>query len=459
VVTGVKYLPFGPFTSLTYGNGIQETRGYDGDYRLTNLADAGTAKLLGLSYGYDAAGNVLSITDGIRAANNQKFVYDGLNHLTSATGGYGVLSFTYDVNGNRTVLRVGSTATNYAYAASSNRLTSIAAGTSTQTIGYSAAGNIASISSGTVSGLIYNQAGRLAQVMSGTQILAQYAYDAFGHRLMKSSGAGVSLFQFDGSGRLLEEDGANGQAITDYIYLDGRVVATLAPATGVLSFVHTDRLGTPQLVTDTKQAVLWSAIYQPFGQTSPVGSIAQSLRFPGQYADAETGWNQNGFRDYVPSIGRYLESDPLGVAAGFNTYAYALDSPISHSDMHGLSSDNGGGMADDIGKASEIGGLISGAEDKTKYLEHAFPSSGFGKFVGGLGPFADGLGAAADLAKGCDPYRVGTKLGAGFAAAALADAAVAFARPAVPAIVAFGITFAIGWEIGEAAGAIYDLLR
>jgi RHS repeat-associated protein len=61
-----------------------------------------------------------------------------------------------------------------------------------------------------------------------------------------------------------------------------------------------------------------------------------NLRFPGQYYDAETGLNQNVNRDYDPLTGKYLESDPIGLAAGVNTYAYVGGDPVSNRDPSGL---------------------------------------------------------------------------------------------------------------------------
>jgi RHS repeat-associated protein len=64
--------------------------------------------------------------------------------------------------------------------------------------------------------------------------------------------------------------------------------------------------------------------------------FAYNLRYPGQYYDAETGLNQNYFRDYDPLVGKYVESDPIGLRAGVNTYAYVDQNPISHIDPLGL---------------------------------------------------------------------------------------------------------------------------
>lgn len=74
-----------------------------------------------------------------------------------------------------------------------------------------------------------------------------------------------------------------------------------------------------------------------FGETTIKTQItSNNLRFPGQYADSAIGLNQNYFRDYVPSLGKYLEVDPIGLKGGVNTYVYAGQNPLMFVDVLGL---------------------------------------------------------------------------------------------------------------------------
>ena len=147
--------------------------------------------------------------------------------------------------------------------------------------------------------------------------------------------ADTTHFVYDQGGRLIGEYDATGSPIAEYVYLDGQPLTMLRG--GVIYYYHTDHLGTPQALTDKDRRLVWRVGYTPFGDTIiVVDKVENPLRFPGQYFDAETGLHYNYFRDYEPSIGRYIESDPIGLDGGSNTYAYALANPLRYTDPKGL---------------------------------------------------------------------------------------------------------------------------
>jgi len=95
-------------------------------------------------------------------------------------------------------------------------------------------------------------------------------------------------------------------------------IADTSNAQAETYFFHNDHLGTPQAVTDANQQLVWQGEYDPFGEVTETTSLVeQNLRFPGQYYDVETELHYNYFRDYDPTIGRYVESDPIGLEGGF----------------------------------------------------------------------------------------------------------------------------------------------
>jgi RHS repeat-associated protein len=68
------------------------------------------------------------------------------------------------------------------------------------------------------------------------------------------------------------------------------------------------------------------------------------LRFPGQRYDAATGLHYNYHRDYDPTVGRYVQSDPIGLNGGLSTYGYGEGAPLVFSDPLGLQGKGLGGM-------------------------------------------------------------------------------------------------------------------
>ena len=206
-----------------------------------------------------------------------------------------------------------------------------------------------------------------------------YLYNAFEQRMQKVAGGVTTQFVFDRFGHLLEEANGSGTVQKEYIWLDDLPVAMVDATTNTIYFVHTDQLGTPQKITDGSANVVWDGVYDPFGLAvsvsslwgsptqwgsftwEPTTSVPTNLRFPGQYADAETALNQNWFRDYDPSIGRYTQSDPIGLWGKINTYNYASENPVEQFDPTGLFDPRPLTTAERIALGEEVAG--GGPED------------------------------------------------------------------------------------------------
>lgn len=169
-------------------------------------------------------------------------------------------------------------------------------------------------------------------------------------RKYSSSGAASTvLFAYDQAGQLLGEYDNTGNALREYIWLEDTPVALFTPDPAnpvanppVAYFIQADHLNTPRVVLSKSNQVRWRWLAEPFGTTAPetnpsaLGAFTQNLRFPGQYADSETGLSYNTMRDYDATLGRYVQSDPIGLAGGINTYAYVGGNPVGRIDPIGL---------------------------------------------------------------------------------------------------------------------------
>ena len=240
--------------------------------------------------------------------NRTKYSYDSLDRVTNGTGSSATLTWAYDGDGNR------------------------------MSQGGATPGDVTSV-------LTYNNRGRLvaATTASGSMTMI---YNALGQRVQKTSWLGVVEFVYDEAGHLLGEYDGNGDLLEETIWMGDLPVATLqANGSGGINvfYVHADHLSTPKTITrPTDNAIVWRWDQDPFGTAAPnanpsgLGAFSYNLRFPGQYFDAETGFNQNTNRDYDSAIGRYAQSDPSGLVGGVNTYAYAKMNPITRRDPLGL---------------------------------------------------------------------------------------------------------------------------
>ena len=126
-----------------------------------------------------------------------------------------------------------------------------------------------------------------------------------------------------------------------------------------------------------------NAAYEPFGTALPtVNSVDNELRYPGQWAEAETGLFHNWHRDYDPSLGRYLEADPLGLAAGQSLYGYAMGSPLEYVDPDGRL----GFLGAFFGGATDLGLQLAFNDGRLECVDwwQVGASAGLG-FLGGFG--------------------------------------------------------------------------
>jgi len=138
-----------------------------------------------------------------------------------------------------------------------------------------------------------------------------------------------------------EYDPVSGNAMIEHVWLESMPVAAIK--NGSIFYVYPDHLGTPRAITDTANQTVWYWNYdEPFGATEAnenpnnLGAFSYNLRFPGQYFDSETGLHYNGHRDYNPEIGKYIQSDPIGLKGGQNTHAYVAGNSLIYGDPDGL---------------------------------------------------------------------------------------------------------------------------
>ena len=208
---------------------------------------------------------------------------------------------------------------------------------------------------------------RLAAVVTPDGTTWRYAYDPLGRRVLKqrisSSGEVLAQTRFTWDGLVLAEQAelpagdANGETVTTWDYQPGTFTPlTQATRTSLrdtpqeiidaeFCAIITDLTGTPSELVATdgtlaghQQHTLWGTTYwHPGGASTP-------LRFPGQYADDETGLHYNNQRYYDPASGTYLSPDPLGLAPAPNPHAYVTN-PHVLVDPLGLAADDSCGAS------------------------------------------------------------------------------------------------------------------
>jgi RHS repeat-associated protein len=244
------------------------------------------------------------------------------------------------------------------------------------------------VSDGTGTTYTYDGRNRLSAASPGGTV---YYVDGQGRRVAKTSSGFTASFAYDEHGHMLGKYGVSGGTITpsyETIYMGETPVAAIIG--GKTYRIYADHLNAPRALADnTTTTVVWRWDGDPFGAQQPNEdadgdghTVSFGLRYPGQYYDAETGLMQNGYRDYSPILGRYIESDPIGLNGGINTYGYVGSNPVRWMDSKGLCIEDAC-----IGEAILIGELFMLAADEITAFESAEAALAAGEDAGAFEPY------------------------------------------------------------------------
>lgn len=363
VVSGVQYYPFGPVLVFKYGNDLYHQSNFDSAYGpdvLSLYSFPPYQYLDRKDYTVDDAGNIESIADLITAADSRSYGYDDLNRLSwDSAVSTASPSYSYDGNGNRLTRTadVGSLDNQvFTYQAGSNRIDTYQRGAGSAIgVQHDGMGNVSNDGQGR--GYEYGQDGRMNLLFwtpANTGLTLEYnalgelarsrkvTYDPCTSNEILLS---WEFFSFAPDGRALQIISENNSRTeTDIVWLDGQPVAQFLDSYDsegtyqgtTMTYLHGDHLGAPRVGTDENQQISWRWQSEAFGSTGPTGSASVRLRLPGQVHLGLANVHYNYYRDYFPQWGRYLESDPIGLDGGLNTYGYVDQNPLRWDDPEGL---------------------------------------------------------------------------------------------------------------------------